>query len=102
MIRELEALAKLPPACRDDIERYCSLRGITYGSILSGDKRSADHMERVKGLLLHINGRGYSLKDLCIATGLKSNTALEILEGARKPDFRIKTSNWDRVSSCRQ
>lgn len=99
---EIETLAKLPPQVRSDIARYCEWRGCAYRAILRASE--GDEYDRLKrvGLIHYLAAKGYKLKEIRIAAGVDKNTALEILEKRKEPDFRIPTTNWERMATCRR
>lgn len=102
MIQELETLAKLPPSVRADIERYCANRGYAYAAILSADRGSIWEMGRLHGLIVHLGRRGHKLREIHTAAGVTQQYAQRVLELAREQETPIKTTDWERIATCRR
>lgn len=97
MIQELETLAKLPPQVRKDIERYCAIRGCEYADIL----RATEGDKILRGLIRHLAANGHSIRTVSTGTGVQPEDVYKIVKDYRADQVRIKTFNYERITSCR-
>lgn len=102
MTTEFETLASLPMPVRVDIKQYCRLRGCEYSEIFNAKKDSIWDMAKVNGLITFLARKSHKLRHIETASRQGRNYCLAVIEKSQNPDFKIRTTDWEKMKLCRR
>lgn len=97
-IKEMEILSCLPPALRDDIRRYFAAKHYSHADVINAERGNVWDMGKVNSLIQYLGSKNHSLKYISNAVNQSQDYCLLVLRQHRADDFKIKTTNWERLA----